>query len=95
MLDLEMTERHERPWHRIGGSGIGVLLAAALSACSADDPRPDCDAIYSSHYGRMLMRASEDPSEPWRRAGYHSPAAWAHARAAAAVSDERATKRCR
>lgn len=72
-----------------------MLFIATTVACSTDDPRPDCDPFYSAQYGRLLMRASEDPSEPWRRAGYHSPAAWAHARAAAAVSAEREAKRCR
>jgi hypothetical protein len=76
-------------------SAAAVLTLGLLLACSSDDGRPPCDALYSNHYGKLLIRASEDTSEPWRRAGYHSPAAWAHARAAAAVKDERDARRCK
>jgi hypothetical protein len=95
MPDQAMNNPRERARRRFRGPKILILMALAVSACSSDDPRPDCDPVYAAHYGRMLMRASEDPAEPWRRAGYHSPAAWAHARASAAVSSERQAQRCR
>jgi len=72
-----------------------ALLLASTVACTADDGKPGCDSLYASHYGRQLIRASEDPSEPWKRAGYHSPSAWAHARAAAVVEGEKRSRLCR
>lgn len=95
MLTENMSHSSLRPrCHRMR-LGIGMLFILTTAACSSDDPRPDCDPVYAAQYGRLLIRATEDPSEPWRRAGYHSPAAWAHARAAAVVSGEREARRCR
>ncbi len=71
---------------------LALFLAAA---CSKDEAKASCTAVYSGHYGRLLIRASEDTSEAWRRAGYHSPAAWAHARAKASADDEERSGLCR
>ena len=57
-----------------------MLAVMVATACSKDETKPSCNALYSGHYGRLLIRASEDTSEPWKRAGYHSPAAWAPGR---------------
>jgi hypothetical protein len=87
------------PPRRPGASTIRAcalaLLLASTVACTAGDGKPGCDSLYASHYGRQLIRASEDPSEPWKRAGYHSPSAWAHARAAAVVEGEKRSRLCR
>lgn len=76
-------------------AGIGIIAALLTGACSTDAQRESCDAVYAHQYGRLLIQASEDPSEPWRRAAYRSPQAWAHARAAAILEGARQSGRCR
>lgn len=98
MLDSNMTIHTTE--HNQGTTSRWRLLLSAIAfslaaGCTADSALESCDALYSHHYGRFLVQASEDYSEPWRRAGFRSPSVWAHARANSVLEGARQSGRCR